>query len=142
MLLLLKATVRRDDLYKAPEGKEPPPLWIRCILVTTCTLVSVFHGSNDAQKGMGLIMLILIGVVPGAFALNTAVDGKVIQSVSTDMAQVSTIFAPLGKGQTPSETDAQTECTNYLKQGGRPPRATTWASISVHGGADAFERNG
>jgi len=131
LLLLLKATVRRDDLYKAPEGKEPPPLWIRCVLVTTCTLVSVFHGSNDAQKGMGLIMLILIGVVPGAFALNTAVDGKVIQSVSADMAQVSTIFAPLGQGQTPSETDAQTELTNYLKQGGTPATATTWASISV-----------
>ena len=38
----------------------------------TCTLVSFFHGSNDGQKGMGLIMLILIGVAPTAYALNHA----------------------------------------------------------------------
>jgi PiT family inorganic phosphate transporter len=131
LLLLLKATVHREDLYRAPEGKEPPPLWIRCVLVTTCTLVSVFHGSNDAQKGMGLIMIILIGVVPGAFALNTAVDAKTIQSVSADLAQVSTIFTPMGKGATPSQADAETELTNYLKQGGTPASTTTWASVSV-----------
>src|ERR1700733_5206450 len=76
LLLILKAVVRRDDLYKAPEGKNPPPLWIRSALVITCTLVSVFHGSNDAQKGMGLIMLILIGIVPGAFALDMGADAK------------------------------------------------------------------
>ena len=131
LLLLLKVTVRRDDLYKAPEGKEPPPLWIRCILVTTCTLVSVFHGSNDAQKGMGLIMLILIGIVPGAFALNLAVDPKTVTSASADMAAVSTIFTPLGKGQTPSKEAAETELTNYLKQGGTPASDLTWASVAT-----------
>jgi PiT family inorganic phosphate transporter len=131
LLLLLKATIRRPDLYKAPEGKEPPPLWIRCILVTTCTLVSVFHGSNDAQKGMGLIMLILVGIVPGAFALNMGVDAKVLQSVSADMAQVSTIFTPLGNGQTVSKDDAVTELTNYLRQGAPPATDKTWASVGV-----------
>ena len=131
LLLLLKATVRRDDLYKAPEGKEPPPLWIRCVLVTTCTLVSVFHGSNDAQKGMGLIMLILVGIVPAAFALNMDSDPKLLATISSDMAQVSTIFAPLGKGETPSKADAVTELTNYLKQGGTPASDKTWASVAV-----------
>ncbi len=58
---------------EAPEGTEPPPFYIRCLLILTCTGVSFFHGSNDGQKGMGLIMLILIGTVPTAYALNHAV---------------------------------------------------------------------
>jgi PiT family inorganic phosphate transporter len=39
----------------------------------TCTGVSFAHGSNDGQKGMGLIMLILVGTVPAAYSLNRAV---------------------------------------------------------------------
>jgi PiT family inorganic phosphate transporter len=75
MLLLLaaKALIKDEKLYRAPEGAEPPPLYIRCLLILTCTGVSFFHGSNDGQKGMGLIMLILIGTVPTAYALNHAV---------------------------------------------------------------------
>ena len=60
-------------LYKRPEGDAPPPFWIRALLILTCTGVSFFHGSNDGQKGMGLIMLILIGTVPTAYALNHAI---------------------------------------------------------------------
>ena len=59
-------------LYAEPKGGEPPPWWIRGVLILTCTGVSFAHGSNDGQKGMGLIMLILIGVVPTAYALNRA----------------------------------------------------------------------
>lgn len=73
LLLALKAIVRNPALYQAPEGDAPPPLWIRGILILTCTGVSFAHGSNDGQKGMGLIMLILIGIVPTAYALNRSV---------------------------------------------------------------------
>ena len=72
LLLLLKFIVRNPALYRAPEGNQPPPLWIRGILILTCTGVSFALGSNDGQKGMGLIMLILIGTVPTAYALNRA----------------------------------------------------------------------
>ena len=72
LLLVMKAVIRAPELYKAPKTNAPPTLWIRGLLVLTCTLVSFFHGSNDGQKGMGLIMLILIGVVPTAYALNRA----------------------------------------------------------------------
>src|ERR1700757_4691570 len=68
LLLLLKFIVRNPALYAAPEGNKAPPLWIRGILILTCTCVSFAHGSNDGQKGMGLIMLILIGTVPTAYA--------------------------------------------------------------------------
>src|SRR5579863_6365483 len=76
LLLAAKALIHDDKLYKAPEGDQPPPFYIRCLLVLTCTGVSFFHGSNDGQKGMGLIMLILIGTVPTAYALNHAVTFK------------------------------------------------------------------
>jgi len=73
LFLFMKAIIRDKRLYEAPVGTEPPPFWIRALLVFTCTGVSFFHGSNDGQKGMGLIMLILIGVVPTTYALNHAV---------------------------------------------------------------------
>jgi PiT family inorganic phosphate transporter len=73
LLLLLRSVLRRHPaLFEAPKGNRPPPWWIRSILVLTCTGVSFAHGSNDGQKGMGLIMLILVGTVPLAYALNPA----------------------------------------------------------------------
>ncbi|MEJ1241564.1 inorganic phosphate transporter [Chryseolinea sp. T2] len=67
---LTKKTEYGDSLFKEPKKDKEPPFWIRATLVVTCTLVSFFHGSNDGQKGVGLIMLILIGIVPAYFALN------------------------------------------------------------------------
>ncbi|WP_431312723.1 inorganic phosphate transporter [Roseateles agri] len=72
LLLVLRTLVKNRALYEAPKGNEPPPWWIRGLLILTCTGVSFFHGSNDGQKGMGLIMLILVGTVPMAYALNRA----------------------------------------------------------------------
>ncbi|MBP0645172.1 hypothetical protein J8J17_25610, partial [Mycobacterium tuberculosis] len=66
--------IKNKALYEAPKGQTPPPLWIRGLLIFTCTGVSFAHGSNDGQKGTGLIMLILIGVVPTPFALNRTPD--------------------------------------------------------------------
>ncbi|WP_294357070.1 inorganic phosphate transporter [uncultured Sphingomonas sp.] len=70
LLLVLRTTARSPALMQAPEGNAPPPRGIRALLVFTCTAVSFSHGSNDGQKGMGLIMLILIGCAPTAYALN------------------------------------------------------------------------
>ncbi|GGK25120.1 phosphate transporter [Pseudomonas koreensis] len=70
LLLAMRAFVKNRALYKAPEGNNPPPWWIRGLLIATCTGVSFAHGSNDGQKGMGLIMLILVGTLPMAYALN------------------------------------------------------------------------
>ena len=76
LLVVMKKVVKSRKLYAAPEGTKPPPFWIRGLLVLTCTGVSFAHGSTDGQKGMGLIMLILIGTVPTAYALNHAVSAK------------------------------------------------------------------
>jgi PiT family inorganic phosphate transporter len=79
LMLLSKWLVRYPSLYEAPKDNKPPPFPIRALMVLTCTGVSFFHGSNDGQKGMGLIMLILIGTVPTAYALNHAVTAQDIQ---------------------------------------------------------------
>ena len=91
MLLLLKVVIKDPRLFEAPKGDAPPPFWIRGLLVLTCTGVSYAHGSNDGQKGMGLIMLILIGTVPTAYALNHAVGYSQVQdfvAVSEQAAKV------------------------------------------------------
>ena len=86
LVILLMFLVRRlvpehekEQLFKEPRKNAPPPTWIRAVLVTTCTLVSFFHGSNDGQKGVGLVMLILIGIVPYQFAIKSSVDPQLLQ---------------------------------------------------------------
>ena len=91
LLLIMKALIRNPALYKAPESAKSPPWWISGLLIFTCTGVSFAHGSNDGQKGMGLIMLILIGTVPTAYALNRALpDSRIatFQSASEEASKV------------------------------------------------------
>ena len=76
LLLVLKLLIRRPELFAEPRTGSAPPVWIRGLLILTCTSVSFAHGSNDGQKGMGLIMLILIGVVPTAYALNRSMPDR------------------------------------------------------------------
>ena len=89
LLVLCKAVIHDKRLYEAPKGSEPPPFWIRALLVLTCTGVSFAHGSNDGQKGMGLIMLILIGTVPTAYALNHAVTATQTQNFAAASEQTA-----------------------------------------------------
>ncbi len=114
LFMLLKAVVKEKKLYEAPEGTEPPPFWIRGLLILTCTGVSFFHGSNDGQKGMGLIMLILIGTVPTTYALNHAVTASQTQ----DFIAVSTQTADtLGKyvQQSAAIGDPREDVTDYIR---------------------------
>jgi PiT family inorganic phosphate transporter len=86
---LFKLLLKDERLYKAPETDEPPPFHIRALLILTCTGVSFFHGSNDGQKGMGLIMLILVGTVPTAYALNHTVDRGSVTTFAAVSTQVA-----------------------------------------------------
>ena len=94
----MKFLVRNKALYEAPKGDQPPPLWIRGLLIFTCTGVSFFHGSNDGQKGMGLIMLILIGTVPTAYALNRGPDAPQISAFTTASRDASKIIETKAAG--------------------------------------------
>jgi inorganic phosphate transporter, PiT family len=98
LLLLLKSVIRIPALYAEPNGDQPPPWWIRGILILTCTLVSFFHGSNDGQKGMGLIMLILIGTVPTAYALNRALPADQLQVFAARSQAASAVIEEKAAG--------------------------------------------
>jgi PiT family inorganic phosphate transporter len=114
LLLLMRKLIPNKALYEAPKGDQPPPFWIRALLVTTCTGVSFFHGSNDGQKGMGLIMLILIGTVPTAYAVNHAVT----YSQSQDFVAVSTQTAGVLDHYVSSSAvigDPRDEVTDYIR---------------------------
>ncbi|HTV59488.1 MAG TPA: inorganic phosphate transporter [Verrucomicrobiae bacterium] len=114
LLLLCKAIIPNKQLYTAPEGTEPPPFWIRGLLVLTCTGVSFAHGSNDGQKGMGLIMLILIGTVPTAYAVNHAVTTRQTEDFVAVSMQTADM---LGKYVSPSAVvgDDRQELTDYIR---------------------------
>jgi PiT family inorganic phosphate transporter len=109
MLLLLKAVVKNKTLYKAPDGPKPPPAWIRGLLVLTCTGVSFAHGSNDGQKGMGLIMLILIGALPTAYALNHAMPDSATPHFLQVAHRAETDFAARAPGVTMAPAAARTD---------------------------------
>ncbi|GJD76068.1 Low-affinity inorganic phosphate transporter 1 [Methylobacterium goesingense] len=116
LLLALKATVRRKDLYAAPEGEAPPPLWIRGTLILTCTLVSFFHGGNDGQKGMGLIMLILIGAAPTAYALNrTMADDTTPAFVAASQSAWAVFASHAGSGAQPDAAAARRQVAEALR---------------------------
>lgn len=70
LYFVLRHVVKDKHLYEPPHGDKPPTLWVRCLLVLTCTSVSFSHGTNDGQKSIGLIMLTIIGLMPAAFSLN------------------------------------------------------------------------
>ncbi len=114
LLLILKAVVKRPELYQAPKGEEPPPFWIRCLLILTCTGVSFGHGSNDGQKGMGLIMLILIGTVPTAYALNHAVGYSEVQTFSAISQQAEKVFGAHTDPQAVM-SDERNDLTEYIR---------------------------
>ena len=98
LLLVMKVLIRQPELYRAPETDKPPAWWIRGLLIFTCTGVSFAHGSNDGQKGMGLIMLILIGTVPTAFALNRALPDTAMAQFSANSAAAAKVVEQKAAG--------------------------------------------
>ncbi|MGN6820851.1 MAG: inorganic phosphate transporter [Sphingomonas sp.] len=116
LLFVMKAVIRTPALYREPERDMPPPAPIRALLVLTCTLVSFFHGSNDGQKGMGLIMLILIGCAPTAYALNRTMPASATAAF-VESAKVGTApFAAKAGIIDPDTAHARAALTTALQQ--------------------------
>jgi inorganic phosphate transporter, PiT family len=125
LLLLMKFVIRIPQLYQAPEGEKPPVWWIRGLLILTCTGVSFAHGSNDGQKGMGLIMLILIGVLPGVYAINPDVSQAAVTQLVSDSKNVQPILAAkAAPGSQISASDAENALSDFLKSGAKAVDAT------------------
>jgi PiT family inorganic phosphate transporter len=139
LLLLLKVLVKVPALYKSPEG-QPPPAWIRGILMLTCTGVSFFHGSNDGQKGMGLIVLILVGILPGAFALNPDTSPQNIQHIVQQARQLEPALLKHASNVSSSQ-DATDALSDYLKTKGVASERT-FAALAGRNREVAIELDG
>jgi PiT family inorganic phosphate transporter len=119
LLLLAKWLLKFPELYKEPVKGEPPSFWVRALLVLTCTGVSFAHGSNDGQKGMGLLMLILIGIVPGVYALNPGLGQPAIAQISASTATAGSFFEHEANGvEALTTADASNALNAYLKTSG------------------------
>jgi PiT family inorganic phosphate transporter len=113
LLLALRLFVKNRALYKAPKGNTPPPWWIRGMLIVTCTGVSFAHGSNDGQKGMGLIMLILVGTLPMAYALNRTMPAD--QALQFAAVAEVTQQALVKSAPQPAPADPRAVLSDYVR---------------------------
>jgi PiT family inorganic phosphate transporter len=131
LLLLFKAFIKNKALYEAPKGDKAPPIWIRALLILTCTGVSFAHGSNDGQKGMGLIMLILIGIVPATFAVDLSTNTQAIQDLSATTQTISFQMDKLSPGAAMAGGDiAEQHISDFLKPGAKAD-ADTFAAVGT-----------
>jgi PiT family inorganic phosphate transporter len=115
LMLVSKRFIKYPSLYEAPRNNQPPPWPIRTLLLLTCSGVSFSHGSNDGQKGMGLIMLILIGTVPTAYALNHAVTANDIQQFIAASEEAGRILDRHVDKTAILGPDAREEVTDYIR---------------------------
>jgi PiT family inorganic phosphate transporter len=90
IMFVFKRFVKHDSFYKEPIPGKKPPIWIRMLLWSTCGLVSFFHGQNDGQKGVGLVMMILIAIMPAYFSLDSSIN---LQSVNANVVVIEKIIA-------------------------------------------------
>ena len=116
LLGLMQRWTKDKRLLQAPQGDQPPPFWIRAFLIATCGGVSFAHGSNDGQKGMGLVMLILIGMAPATFSLNLSANQEVNLRAQAACIRIAQLL-PQGRAKVPVED----ELGAYIKGSAPPP---------------------
>jgi PiT family inorganic phosphate transporter len=130
LLILAQAFIKHPRLFQAPKDNSPPPLPVRLLLILTCTGVSFAHGSNDGQKGMGLIMLILIGIIPATYAVNPRVDGPEFHRISVMAANLDPVLERHSQGDPAGDPDAAVSA--FLKDSGNAGPDTFAALASVN----------
>jgi PiT family inorganic phosphate transporter len=130
-LLLIARVIlaKRKELFTAPVGDAPPPLWVRALLILTCTGVSYAHGSNDGQKGMGLMVLILVGIVPAAYALDLSASPTALSGISASATQIEQQLHTIVHTNPPSLDEAHRQLTAFLRTS--KPDANTLPALLV-----------
>jgi inorganic phosphate transporter, PiT family len=131
LLILRFILASRKELFQAPEGNSTPPLWVRALLVLTCTGVSYAHGSNDGQKGMGLMVLILVGIVPAVYALDLSASPSALTGISQAATHLEQQLQPVlpASAPAPSSGDAHRILTDFLRSS--TPTAQTLPALAA-----------
>ena len=133
LLLVMKRLMPDPVLYRAPDVGRPPPRGIRGLLIFTCTAVSFAHGGNDGQKGMGLIMLILIGCAPTAYALNRTVPESATPAFVQTSAAAERAFTRQAAGPAPTLEAARAALADTLRERKVEPARTFPALAALTG---------
>jgi inorganic phosphate transporter, PiT family len=129
LLMAAKRLISSPELYSAPEPDQPPPGWVRAILILTCTGVSFFHGSNDGQKGVGMVMLILIGLVPAHYAVNLRQNAAQIAEAREAAGSLAEFLKQSSGGISADDEQYAAEIDRLLKgktSFGQLPRERRW----------------
>lgn len=137
LLLVMRRLAPDPALYREPAADRPPPRGIRALLVFTCTAVSFAHGGNDGQKGMGLIMLILIGIAPTAYALNRTVPESATPAFVRTSDEAERTFRRLAQGRTTPVENARAMLTQALRDRRIAPPGTYAALAALSGDVSA-----
>lgn len=126
MMFMFKRLIKNETIYKEPIPGKKPPIWIRMLLWTTCGLVSFFHGQNDGQKGVGILMMILIAILPGQFSLDEKIN---LQSVHGNIYEIEKIIAAtdttqFGKDEFKNYRTVKSHSASYFIAVGEKTRAS------------------
>jgi inorganic phosphate transporter, PiT family len=131
LLLAFKVVLRNRTFFEPADPSRTPPWWIRGLLILTCTGVSFAHGGNDGQKGMGIIMLILIGVAPTAYALNRTMPDSATPKFLQTSEAASKAFLSHANGASPPSIDVARRTVDGALSGGGLNKPETFAALSV-----------
>jgi inorganic phosphate transporter, PiT family len=119
LLLALHKFVRTPRLFEPADPEKRPPHWVRGVLIATCTGVSFAHGSNDGQKGMGLLMLVLIVALPSSLGLNLDMKPAELQKLTTELEHALEYFkTQVSDKKPPANDQAKSTLTEYNKPKG------------------------
>jgi PiT family inorganic phosphate transporter len=124
LLVVMRTLIKRKELYSEPPKGQAPPLWVRGLLILTCTGVSFAHGSNDGQKGMGLVLLILIGILPATYALNLNTEPEALSKLTAASRSAQPILDRHASRSTLSDAEESMALSNYLKTTGKVDNRT------------------
>jgi len=129
LLVAMKRLLKDPSLYQPPLGDDRPPHWVRGVLLATCGGVSLAHGSNDGQKGMGLILLVLIGFLPSYYALDLHHAGRAqeVRESALAIREILEQSAPTAAGSAiRSDLDAITGALEFKSSFAQFPPESRW----------------
>lgn len=116
---------KTPDMRQNIDGKKHPPFWTRLSLVGSAMGMSFVHGSNDGQKGIGLLMLVLIGIVPGQFVVNLDATPLEIQRAYDSAVHLEQFYARHGEALNAFMTQKK------LPQGALPAQFKCEPDVSI-----------
>lgn len=131
---IIRAVIRDDRMYRPSEAKVTPPLYVRSLLITGGAGVSLLHGSNDGQKSIGLIFLVMIGLAPGLYGLDHGLHREGYPQVSEAVTLITeTAYEFIDNQQVGKEAgevlaaalDAQKQLASIAQQDKKDPASIT-----------------